>query len=121
PGGPCKVIRGRARGRSQPWTPSWSGVPVTRRYDARVLTPIRRAWLVRAWRAGLPGPLRVLLAPAALAYRGGLLARRMAYACGLRRTRKLPRTVVAVGNLTVGGTGKTPLVELIARRLVDRG
>jgi tetraacyldisaccharide 4'-kinase len=35
--------------------------------------------------------------------------------------RRLPGTVVSVGNLTVGGTGKTPMVLWIAQRLVEEG
>lgn len=85
------------------------------------LTPTRRARLVRAWRDGLPAPWDALLGVGALAYRGGLAARRAAYAVGLLRTRRLACRVVAVGNLTVGGTGKTPLVELLARELTARG
>jgi tetraacyldisaccharide 4'-kinase len=82
-----------------------------------VLTTTPRARLERAWREGLPAPWDTMLAGAALAYRGALALREAAYAAGLRKTRTLPCRVVAVGNLTVGGTGKTPLVELIARRL----
>jgi tetraacyldisaccharide 4'-kinase len=80
-----------------------------------------RARLERAWQAGLPPPWDTVLAGAALVYRGGLLLRRAAYATGVRRTRRLPCRVVSVGNLTLGGTGKTPLVELIARELAARG
>ncbi len=76
---------------------------------------------MRAWREGLPAPWDTVLAGAALAYRGGLGLRRAAYAAGLLRSGALPCRVIAVGNLTVGGTGKTPLVELLARRLSARG
>jgi tetraacyldisaccharide 4'-kinase len=86
-----------------------------------VLTTTPRARLERAWRDGLPAPWDALLAGAALAYRGGLAARDAAYTLGLWRTRSLACRVVAVGNLTVGGTGKTPLVELIAGGLAARG
>jgi tetraacyldisaccharide 4'-kinase len=37
------------------------------------------------------------------------------------RVRRLPRPVISVGNLTVGGTGKTPFVESLARLLSDEG
>jgi tetraacyldisaccharide 4'-kinase len=69
-----------------------------------------------------PGP--VLCAGAALAARFyGLGAgwRRTLYARGWLRLRKLPAPVVSVGNLTVGGTGKTPVVACLARLCQDRG
>jgi tetraacyldisaccharide 4'-kinase len=52
-----------------------------------------------------------------------LIARAKAwcYARGIFRKRKLPGTVVGVGNLTVGGTGKTPMVLAIAERLAEEG
>jgi tetraacyldisaccharide 4'-kinase len=43
------------------------------------------------------------------------------YEHGLLRSRRLPGTVISVGNLTVGGTGKTPMVLWIAERLVEEG
>jgi tetraacyldisaccharide 4'-kinase len=83
--------------------------------------PVRRARLAGRWQRGVPAPVGILLAPAALCYRGAVALHRAAYAVGLRRTRRLPCRVVAVGNLTVGGTGKTALVELLARALAGRG
>jgi tetraacyldisaccharide 4'-kinase len=41
--------------------------------------------------------------------------------CGLRKSTKLPRPAIAIGNLTTGGTGKTPMVIELARRLIDLG
>jgi tetraacyldisaccharide 4'-kinase len=43
------------------------------------------------------------------------------YARGIFKTRTLPGTVICVGNLTVGGTGKTPMVLWIAGRLAQEG
>ncbi len=43
------------------------------------------------------------------------------YRSGWKRQHHLGTTVVAIGNITVGGTGKTPVVELLARSLRDRG
>ncbi|MEO7098389.1 MAG: tetraacyldisaccharide 4'-kinase [Luteolibacter sp.] len=43
------------------------------------------------------------------------------YRSGWRQQHHLGTTVVAIGNITVGGTGKTPVVELMARSLRDRG
>jgi tetraacyldisaccharide 4'-kinase len=48
-------------------------------------------------------------------------ARAWCYARGVFRKRKLPGTVIAVGNLTVGGTGKTPMALAIAERLAGEG
>ncbi len=48
-------------------------------------------------------------------------ARRTAYARGLCRAQRLPRPVIVVGNLTVGGSGKTPLVIWLAERLRSQG
>ena len=58
-----------------------------------------------------------LLWPLALVY--SLIARTKAwcYARGIFRKHKLPGTVISVGNLTVGGTGKTPMVLAIAEHL----
>lgn len=63
----------------------------------------------------------VLLYPLSLLF--GLAAglRRMAYRAGLLRVRRFPVPVIVVGNLTVGGTGKTPLVVWLVEHLVRQG
>jgi tetraacyldisaccharide 4'-kinase len=48
-------------------------------------------------------------------------ARIALYATGYRKSRRLEKPVISVGNLTVGGTGKTPCVAFIARYLRDEG
>ncbi|HEX6496182.1 MAG TPA: tetraacyldisaccharide 4'-kinase [Acidobacteriaceae bacterium] len=45
----------------------------------------------------------------------------MAYTRGWRRTERLAWPVVSVGNLSVGGAGKTPFVIALARVLTERG
>ena len=62
-----------------------------------------------------------LITPFSYPYSLALLIRAKSYAAGLFPSYRLPRPVVSVGNLTVGGTGKTPLVAYIARWLMDRG
>ncbi len=47
--------------------------------------------------------------------------RSVLYASGLLQTKQLPCPVISVGNITAGGTGKTPLVMALARELGDRG
>lgn len=68
-----------------------------------------------------PRWVRWLLWPLELLYRFIIRLRALAYARGWRRTRHLPVKVVSVGNLTVGGTGKTPLVLRLATLLGQRG
>ncbi|MCR4439846.1 MAG: tetraacyldisaccharide 4'-kinase [bacterium] len=62
-----------------------------------------------------------LLLPLSLPYLLITWLRNILYDAGVLRQWKLPCQVIAVGNLTVGGTGKTPMVELIARTFRDRG
>jgi len=57
---------------------------------------------------------RALLLPPALLYRGVMVARAAAYRRGWLATRRLPLPSVAVGNLAVGGAGKTPVAAWIA-------
>ncbi len=64
---------------------------------------------------------RVALFPLSLVYALGVSIRNGAYSLGICRSEKLPGPTVSVGNLSVGGTGKTPMVEWIARQLVDMG
>ncbi len=65
--------------------------------------------------------LRALLWPFALVFEGIVRARVMCYRVGICRPKRLKGVVISVGNLTVGGTGKTPMVQWIAQRLFDSG
>ena len=58
-----------------------------------------------------------VLAAATAGYRVGVAVRAWSFASGLRRIRRLPCPVVSIGNLTVGGTGKTPCTITLAQRL----
>jgi len=59
--------------------------------------------------------------PLSAGFRMGVALRMAAYRHGWFTTRRLNRPVVSVGNLSVGGTGKTPFVEFLAGLLVERG
>lgn len=50
-----------------------------------------------------------------------LKLRAWVYAAGLFGTHRLPRPVISIGNITVGGTGKTPVTAHIARKLIAQG
>lgn len=61
--------------------------------------------------------LRILLAPFAWLYGAVLLLRHTLYDRGLLRSTPTPVPSIGVGNLALGGTGKTPHVELVLRTL----
>jgi tetraacyldisaccharide 4'-kinase len=63
----------------------------------------------------------IILAPMAALY-GKVTETRLAlYRRGILKTRKIAAPVISVGNITTGGTGKTPLVEYIARKAAAAG
>ncbi len=62
-----------------------------------------------------------LLLPLSVLFRAGVGLRQVGYQLGWPATRRLSRPVISVGNLTVGGTGKTPLVATVARILLRHG
>src|SRR5688572_24749148 len=72
------------------------------------------AWIESHW--DRVTPVSALLYPLSLLYRAGAGARRAAI-----KPVRLPVPVIVVGNITVGGTGKTPLVIWLASWLRERG
>lgn len=64
---------------------------------------------------------RVALLPAAALFRAATMARNALYSAGILRVEPLPLPSIAIGNLTVGGTGKTPVAQWIAAQLAARG
>jgi tetraacyldisaccharide 4'-kinase len=80
------------------------------------------------WRRFAEEPLRaatflpwLFLLPLGLLYGAGQRLRARLYRCGVFSSYRAPQPVISVGNLTVGGTGKTPVVDAIVRHLVQRG
>lgn len=69
-----------------------------------------RAWMARQLMWALSGIFRILVQ-----------LRLWRYRSGWKHQHHLGCQVIAIGNVTVGGTGKTPVVELLARSLRDQG
>jgi tetraacyldisaccharide 4'-kinase len=87
-----------------------------RRSDTHRL--IRWLWTSRRLDAKLA---RTAILPLSALWWGWNRARRLAYARGWLPVNDLPLPSVAVGNLTVGGSGKTPIAMWIARYYAERG
>jgi len=66
-------------------------------------------------------PVSILLIPACLAFRFLVALRRLLYRLGVLRTVRFHVPVIVVGNLTVGGTGKTPLILALVQVLRGKG
>lgn len=69
----------------------------------------------------LAGPARLGLGGIAAGYRAGVAARNLAFDRGWQATHRVGIPVVSIGNITLGGTGKTPAVEWVARWCRARG
>ena len=66
-------------------------------------------------------PLRFLLIPLSWFYTASVQLRNILYTRGVFKARRLPCRVISVGNIVVGGTGKTPAVIVIAEHLQREG
>jgi len=75
---------------------------------------LTRAWLRR-------GPLAIVLLPLALLLRGLVALRVVLYRIGVLKAGRLPVPVVVVGNIFIGGTGKTPLTIWLEQQLRAAG
>src|SRR5213593_3935172 len=80
-------------------------------------------WMRGVWeRKGFSARLfRLLLSPVSCFYRFVVQVRNALYSRGWIRVHALPKAVVSIGNLTVGGTGKTPSCLWLAQELTKRG
>ncbi|MET0981247.1 MAG: tetraacyldisaccharide 4'-kinase [Telluria sp.] len=75
---------------------------------------LTRAWLHR-------GPLACALWPLSLLFRALAALRAVLYRAGMLKTGRLPVPVIVVGNIFIGGTGKTPLTIWLAQALREAG
>lgn len=64
--------------------------------------------------------LRFFLWPFSLLFKGIVITRKKAYQMGLKKITTVNCPVIVIGNITVGGTGKTPLTIALARFLSEK-
>jgi tetraacyldisaccharide 4'-kinase len=69
----------------------------------------------------LPWPIRIALYPLSRVYGHFVALRKSLYAQGWIKQKRLKAVVISVGNLTAGGTGKTPMVLWLAEKLLSEG
>jgi tetraacyldisaccharide 4'-kinase len=68
-----------------------------------------------------PPLIRALLWPLSLVYGAAVRLRAWLYAHGWLKQKRLKGAVISVGNITVGGTGKTPMVIWLAEKFLSEG
>ena len=83
------------------------------RWALRVLSGEDRGISARVIRTGL-----AIVEPF---YAGAMTARNSLFSREIRKIHRLPRPTISVGNITTGGTGKTPMVRWLAEQLNERG
>ncbi len=76
-------------------------------------------WLENHWYRTTK--LHLILVPVSLFFRALVALRHAMYQNGMLASEQLLLPVVVVGNITVGGTGKTPLTLALAQKFIERG
>lgn len=76
-------------------------------------------WLQNHWHRITP--LHLILFPVSLVFRGLATFRRAAYRNRVFSSDRLLLPVIVIGNISAGGTGKTPLTLALAKQLAERG
>jgi tetraacyldisaccharide 4'-kinase len=81
---------------------------------------VTKAWNADS-RSDFSNPVHSLLYTCSLIYGGIVRLRNLFYDRGAFAAKRLPCPVVSIGNITAGGTGKTPMVIMIAKLLKNSG
>ncbi len=77
------------------------------------------AWFLQQWQRN--SPWQILLRPLSWVFAMLVRVRRMLYRAGILKSERIGVPIIVVGNITVGGTGKTPVVLAIAKYLGKLG
>ncbi len=93
----------------------------TKTVKSQAMILIRKVNLKTLQQRILATPLRFLLTPLCWLYTASVQFRNILYTRGVIKARRLPCRVISVGNIVVGGTGKTPAVIAIAKHLQRAG
>jgi len=75
----------------------------------------------QGWWLWSMNPMSILLMPLSLGYYLAAGLRRLVFRVGLLRSTQLPVTTIVVGNITLGGNGKTPIVVALFQLLQGKG
>ena len=75
----------------------------------------------QGWWLWSMNPMSILLMPLSLGYYLAAGLRRLGFRAGLLRSTQLPVTTIVVGNITLGGNGKTPIVVALFQLLQGKG
>lgn len=89
------------------------GIEALSAWTQHCMAEASEQWTAQAW--------LTCLRPVSYAYGAAISLRAALFASGLARTRRLPVPVLSVGNVSAGGSGKTPFVEMLAARLREQG
>lgn len=73
------------------------------------------------WSSDVSTATHCILRPLSFLYGIGVRARLLLFKIGFLRAKKLPCPVISVGNITVGGSGKTPVVAALSQMLTAKG
>lgn len=99
-----------------------AGLRMIHRIDRR--SDMQQWWEEALWSSrggGITRLVGVVLSAPAVLYGGAVRIREAGYRVGVIRSKRLSRPVISVGNLTVGGTGKTPTVIAVCELLLRSG
>jgi tetraacyldisaccharide 4'-kinase len=91
------------------------------RVEGRLRTALQAFWAPSSPKGAVSRILSILLAPLSVLYALVLRVRRLLYRKGILPKKRVDAPVISIGGVRVGGSGKTPFAQWMARRLSERG